>query len=76
MALVASVIFRISLESDWTSLIFHLFVANLYAPLGVNLVGGHGSPVPIPYALHEFHRADHADLNLLPKNNCPGRHRE
>jgi autonomous glycyl radical cofactor GrcA len=36
-------------------------------PLAFILLGGHGRPVPVTYALHKFHWADHTDLNVLCK---------
>ena len=42
---------------------FHLFLADLNAPFGIDLLGGHGCPIPMAFALHKLHRSDDADLN-------------
>ena len=41
----------------------HLFLAHGHAALGIDLIGGHQSTVPVPLALDEIHRSDDPDLD-------------
>ena len=41
----------------------HLLLADLNAPFGIDLLGGHDGAVPMPLALDKIHRSDDADLD-------------